>query len=253
MTIVLFACIVFVAFLAEAVVGFGSTVLTVTLGANLYSLGVLLPAFVPVNLALSAYLVARHHRNIDRAVLLGRVLPLVGLGLPAGLALSALEGESILQVVFGLLVITLASLELWRLRHPRLATTDARPLAPLVGATMLITGGVVHGIYGSGGPLIVYYAGRSLHDKGRFRATLSALWLVLNSVLVGTYTYRGQLTEETLGLSAALVPALLLGAAVGERVHGRVPERPFRLSVFVLLFFAGAVLATRALLRTFGG
>ena len=252
MSIALFLCVVFVAFLAEAVVGFGSTVLTVTLGAHLYPLGVLLPAFVPVNLALSAYLVARHHRAIDRRVLFGRVLPLVGLGMPIGLALSDLEDQSLLQAVFGALVVALACLELWRLRHPSVAT-EARPLPTAVGAGVLVSGGVIHGIYGSGGPLIVYYAGRALTDKSRFRATLSALWLVLNSVLVCTYAFRGQLTQETLTLSALLVPALLFGVIVGERVHGRVPERPFRLSVFALLFFAGAVLTTRALLRSSGG
>lgn len=246
-TLALFLLVVLIAFVSEALVGFGATVITVTLGAHLYPLDVLLPAFVPVNLALSAYLVLRYHDAIDRAVLLRRVLPLVGLGMPVGMIVFHLREQVLLQVLFAAFVVALAALELGRaFARP----SDApRPLAFPAAAAALILGGFIHGVFGSGGPMIVYYASRTIRDKTRFRSTLSALWLVLNAILVTNYSVSGMITAETGMLSAALVPALLVGAFLGERIHGRVRERPFRLSVFLLLLLAGSVLLVRGILK----
>lgn len=246
MTLVLFLAVVLLAFVTEAVVGFGSTVLVVTLGAHLYPLDTLLAAFVPVNLLLSLYLVARHHGGIDRRVLFRRVLPFVGLGLPLGMVAFQLRDATLLQTGFAAFVVLIAGLELGRVAFAR---TDAapRPLALPATAGVLFAGGIIHGIYGSGGPMIVYYASRALPDKRAFRSTLSALWLILNAVLVTGYAASGVLTPESGRLSLWLLPALVAGLWAGERIHGRVKPRPFRISVFALLFLAGCALLARSL------
>jgi uncharacterized membrane protein YfcA len=178
----LFAIVLF-AFTAEAVVGFGSTVLTVTLGAQLLPLDALLPAF--------------------------------------------------------------AALELGRLAMPSRARP--LPLTRLPGAAVLALGGVAHGLFGAGGPMVVYFASRELTDKGRFRATLSALWIVLNLVLLANYASLGLLGGASAKVTLTLAPALLLALFVGERLHRRVDERAFRPMIYLLLLFAGAALGARVL------
>lgn len=242
--------IVALAFLTEAVVGFGSTVMVVSLGAQLLPLEVLLPTYVPVNMLLSAWLVLRHRAHVDTRLLWGRIVPFMvaGMGLaflvPAGFAPALLLGG------FGLLVMALAAPELLTLARPAAAETPPRaPLSLPASALVLGAGGVIHGLFGSGGPLVVYFSGRQQLDKAAFRATLSALWLLLNSLLVGVFAYRGQLDAASLQRSATLLVPLLLGAAVGERLHHRVNVRVFRGLVFGLLFLAGLSLAWRNLLR----
>jgi hypothetical protein len=238
-TLLLLAHVVLFAFLAETVLGFGATVLAVTFGAHLYPIGELLPALVPVNLAVSIYILARYHEAIDRRLLLRRILPFMGLGLPAGLLVFNLQDNQLLKIVFAAFVVVLSSAEL--VRHLRRAR-EARPLPPLGGAALLVAGGFIHGVYGSGGPMVVYVASREIADKGRFRSTLSALWLLLNLVLLGNYVFTGALDGGTLKMSAALLLPVTLAVAAGEWIHGRVAARAFRIAVTALLLFAGIAL-----------
>jgi hypothetical protein len=245
MSLALLALVVLAAFSIEAIVGFGSTVLAVTIGAHFLPLDALLPAFVPLNLVLSAAIVARNARSIDRRLLVRRVLPFVGAGLAVGLALFRLRDVRALELVLAAFVVGLASLELARLARPE--GVAARPLAPGAAAALLGVGGVVHGLFGSGGPMVVYVASRELEGKARFRATLSALWLVLNAALVVNYASLGLLSRASLGRSLALAPGLLLAFPLGDWLHRRVPEQRFRPIVYFVLLLAGLALGARRL------
>jgi hypothetical protein len=94
--------------------------------------------------------------------------------------------------------------------------------------------------------MAVYVAGRQLADKRVFRSTLSALWLLLNGVLVAWYAYGGNLTARTAKLSLVMLGPLLLGTVIGEWTHTRLKGRTFALVVFVMLLVAGLALAVRS-------
>lgn len=236
--------IVFLAFVAEASVGFGSTVITVALGALFVPVDTILPAFVPLNLLMSTYLVARYRAHIAWSVVGARVLPLMLVGLPVGmLAFRRLDRE-VLVLAFGAFVVVLSTLQLVSLARRR--PSAHRPLPATVGGVFLVVAGVIHGAFATGGPLVVYVMGRQIHDKAAFRASLSLLWWVLNLVLVVGYAVSGQLAEATLVTAGWLLGPLLAGLVVGEWLHHRIPEARFRVAMFVLLLLAGVVLMARA-------
>lgn len=215
--------------------------IAVALGSFLYPIRTLLPAFVPVNLVLSTYLVLRHRSGIDHRLLLRRIVPFMALGLPFGMLLFRASDDQHLKNLFGLFVCVLAAVELWRLARP--AATE-RTLPFTVGAALLVMGGIAHGAFATGGPLAVYVTGRQLGDKYAFRSTLSALWLILNSVLVLSFALTGRLTLETGRLSLVCVCALLVGAVAGEWVHHRIGRRLFTSLIHTVLLLAGILLAT---------
>ncbi len=243
MTLVLLALIVFAAFLAEATVGFGATVVTVALGAFLLELDVLLPAFVPLNIVLSTYLVSRYWKSVDWKLLLKRVVPLMGLGLPAGMVLFTLGEDRLLKIVFGAFVVILSTIELVRLFRQK---GESKPLGTPARVILLLLGGVVHGMFATGGPMAVYVAGREIDDKTSFRSTLAALWLILNLALVVGYALGGSLSMETGQISLVLIAPLLLGILAGEWLHHRVKASIFRGLLFGLLLLAGALLVIGA-------
>ncbi len=82
--------VVALAFAAEALTGFGGTVITVTLGAQLLPLDTLLPLYVPVNLLLSVWITLRDRSYVARPLLLRTMLPLIGAGMAAGLVIYRL-------------------------------------------------------------------------------------------------------------------------------------------------------------------
>jgi uncharacterized membrane protein YfcA len=104
---------------------------------------------------------------------------------------------------------------------------------------LLVAGGIVHGIFSTGGPLVVIYGSRALPDKGQFRATLCLLWTVLNTVIIGAYLFEGSITPPIVGTTGLLVPFVIFGIVAGEKIHHRLNERIFSIMVFAMLFITG--------------
>jgi uncharacterized membrane protein YfcA len=230
------AACAFVAFSCEALAGFGGTVLALALGAELRPLGELLAIFIPANLVLSAAIVARNHDAIDWRLLARRIAPAMLAGLPAGLLLMRIAGRA-LEPLFAAVVVALGVLEAVRLSRPR---TRRRG-----GPLLLWLAGVVHGAWGTGGPLVVFVTGGEVSDPRAFRATLAVLWLLLNAVLVAGFALDGRLSTQTLTSTLALLPVVALALGIGELLAARLPDRPFRAVGAALLSAAGLLLLCR--------
>lgn len=238
--ILLLAAVVALAFTIEAAMGFGATVVTLALASLFMPTSEILPAFVPINVLLSGYLTVRGRSFVRGGVLVREVLPAMALGLPVGIIAFRRLNEDALRLALGLFVLVVSLLELR-------TKTGSSPAGRIAGSILLALGGVVHGAFGAGGPLVVYVLGRKLsHDKAAFRATLSALWLVLNVALLASYAQASQLTRSTALVSAWLTIPLAIGLLAGERVHRAVPTHRFRPLVFGLLLVVGLVLIARS-------
>ncbi len=234
------ALVVAVAFLVETVTGFGGTVVAVALASFFMPVREYLPAHVPVNLLLSTWIVARDWTAVDRPLLLRRVLPAMVLGFPLGAwVFSGLsEHHGALEAAFGAFV---ASVGAYRLAGP------VAMLGPVATQGTLAAAGVVHGAFGTGGPLVVIALSRLGLDKATFRATLSALWMVLSCFLLALYAREGVLGENSARASAVLVPGLLVGSVAGQWLHARIDAERFRRAVDGMLLVAGLLLLGRNL------
>ena len=245
----LLCAIVACAYVVEGLAGFGATVLSLTLGALLVPIGELRLVLLALGLPFSTWVVLRDRAVLDRALLLRLILPVMGLGVLVGGALSGvalLEGPW-LRRLFGLLVMTFAVAELWRLRRGEVEAPSARREEGGQGVSAftrfwLLAAGVVHGIYGTGGPLVVTALGRARLPRTALRATLQAIWLLFGASLVGLALARAQWSSGTTRGVLLLLPAVPLGGWVGHRLHHAVPERTFRLVVNCVLLLAGAAL-----------
>ena len=239
--------IVFFSNLTEACAGFGATILAIIFGARYFAIEDLIPILVPLNLMLSLTIVIRYFGDVDRKALLTRILPITGIGMPIGIAIFQNAPSRALKLAFGIVVVLLGLFELTNealaRRKGRVAANRKLPFWQ--GALFLLGGGIMQGLYASGGPFVVYFASREIADKRKFRTTLALLWLILNIVLTISLAVTGKLTRFTLQYSLYLVPAVLLGMIVGIQVHDRVSETAFRRLVYALLVLAGASLAYR--------
>jgi uncharacterized membrane protein YfcA len=145
-----------------------------------------------------------------------------------GLLAFTVEGA----IGFGSTVVALSILELTKV--------NLRWSAPF-----LAIGGIVHGLFGTGGPMIVYVTRKKIADKTEFRATLAVLWIALNTILIVNFVAmeRYPSPELMLALGAAIIPGRLLG----EYLHRALDPQKFERVVWVVLLVAGAVLALRSL------
>ncbi|MFO7952915.1 MAG: sulfite exporter TauE/SafE family protein [Bacillota bacterium] len=230
----------------QAATGFGGTVIAVALGANFYPLDTLVPVVVAVNIFMSIYLVWRHGKTIDWPILLKKILPFMFLGMPLGLIIFLLGPVEALEAIFGIFVVLVGLFEFFRTLSSHSYSNMANPPVPLkpwAASLWLLSAGIVHGIYASGGPLVVYFASRQFSYKAVFRSTLSMLWLIVTGILFIGYSLGERVTAETASMTFILLPFLFLGALTGEYIHARVNEKAFRLLVYLLLVVAGFSLA----------
>jgi len=235
-SILFLTLIVLIAYITQAMTGFGSIIIAVTLGSHLYPIEFLLPTLVPADLLVNVYIVGKYRQDVDRELLARRILPLMGAGLLIGIGIFQFVHGALLRKTFGLLVTLLCSRELYGLlRSPG----AAKALTRLQYAASVFAAGIAQGLFVSGGPLVVYAVGRLKLEKGSFRSTLSALWLLTNSVLTLSYIATGLLTVANLRFWASLAPAVVIGTIVGEKLHDRVNEHHFRIIVFAILLVAG--------------
>ncbi len=240
MTLVALAVIALVAFGTEGAIGFGGTVIAACIGAQLIPLDELLPAFVPISLAMSAWLVVTGRDAIAWQVLLRTIAIPVALGAAAGLALFHIPGKTGLAAAFGGFVALLAVGQLVR--------PASRPLSRAWQRVFLVAGGVAHGLFGTGGPLIVYVTRRELADKRTFRATLALLWLVLGIALLVNFLALGLYRRHTVELGGVIGLALIPGLWIGQRIHDALDGARFERVVWALLLVAGLALAIRSAL-----
>lgn len=230
------ACI-FIAWTIEAMSGFGSIVIALSLGALLLPIESMLPVLVTLNVLTSSWLVWQHRRQVDCALLVRRILPIMLLGTAFGMFLRDVLPGAYLKVGFALLILWFSLRELWALHHRRVRA----PHRPLVTQGMIGAAGITHGLFASGGPLLVYALAGGGVDKSRFRATLITVWLLLNAVLLATFLWQGKISVHVSQVAACL-PVVVLAVWWGNRLHHDLDEARFRHMVFRLLAVVGAVL-----------
>ena len=68
------------AFATEGAIGFGGTVLAASVGVHVIPLDILLPAFVPLNMVMSTWLLVRGLPAVSWRMLATEIAPAVGLG-----------------------------------------------------------------------------------------------------------------------------------------------------------------------------
>jgi uncharacterized membrane protein YfcA len=233
--LVILGVIALVSFATEGAIGFGGTVLAASIGAQVADLEVLLPAFVPLNILMSSWLLSRGVRTVAWRLLLVEVVPAVAVGAAVGLALPF---ASWIPFAFGVFVVGLA---LFQLAH---VADAALPRVAQLG--FLALGGIAHGQFGTGGPMIVYVARRRLADKLAFRSTLAVLWLALNAALLTKFITTGLYHRPVFEVGGVLAVVIVPGLFIGDRIHRKLDAARFERVVWLVLLLAGGALAVRS-------
>lgn len=239
LSMALLGLIVLFAYTTQAVAGFGSTVITVTLAALWLPIPWIMPIVVALNVPFSAWLVWQERRFIDWRLLLREVLPLMVVGATTGAALAPLLTNAALRPAYGALIVALSLLDLWRLRH-----NHYQRFAAPVRTAMMLGSGFIQGLYASGGPLLAAAMTGSGLSKAASRVSMLVVWLTLNTGLTTWFIVSLRFTADVRISAAWLFPLTMLGLWLGNRLHDRIDEHQYRLVIDVVLLFAGVALLT---------
>lgn len=223
----------------QAVTGFGSTVLALPFVTALlgHKEGVMLLAVLGWLIAL--YLAVAGWRKIHfRQYLV--ITGVAALGMPLGMYMAGALPIPVLKKVLAGFIVVAAIIQFVKATRPEGAAEKKLPLPALT--PLLFLGGIIHGAFASGGPLIVLYAARALPDKGNFRSTLCLLWTTLNIMLMVHYWRTGQFNAAFAPRLGIMLPFLAAGIILGDVIHHRVNAVLFRKTVFMALLAVGLVM-----------
>jgi len=119
------------------------------------------------------------------------------------------------------------------------------PIAIAWGYVLLVLAGIAHGIFVSGGPLLISYLAKNIENKDRFRATISLIWVVLNTVILLDDVRVGYWDPHLCLVALVTVPFLLIGMAVGAKLYYKLNANAFVYLTYALLLVSGILLLTK--------
>ncbi len=238
----LVACLVLA--IAEAVyvlLGFGAGLIAVgTLALVMPEIRDVVVMLLLINLPAELWVVWESRREIEWRQVLTLFVG-IAVGIPVGTWALDAGDPSILLPMLGVLLVAVGTVFLaGRERPPRQHPAWSAPPVGLVS-------GILTGLFGTGGPPLIFYYQLSGVEKRVFRGNLMAIFMLMTLVRVPSYAAFGLITWPRLWSSLAVFPAVLLGALIGYHVHLSLDERTFRRLVSVALVAIGIVLLARSL------
>lgn len=228
---IIFLFVLFVANVIQAITGFAGTVLAMP--PSIYLLG-MDNAKVVLNVMalLSGLMIAvmsYHHINKKE---LAKICIFMVAGMAIGIQIcKAVPSEQILLMIYGVIILLIAGKNLLCHRQHTL------PQALLL--VILLLAGVIHGMFVSGGALLVVYATQVLKEKEEFRATLAPVWVVLNSILLVSQVRQGVFTEGNIRLILISIIPLFAATWIGKKLVKKVSQKVFLNLTYVLLLVSG--------------
>ena len=208
---------------------------------HFFALKFAVPLLMLLDLAAFLLFGARVRRRIQYAEI-AWLVPFILTGMAAGLTLLIGVDERKLLVVLGAFLLLYAGYSLARRGPPAsLARAWCAPLG--------LAGGMFAALFGTGGVLFALYNAGRIRDKESLRATNAAMIMFSSLVRVVLFGAAGLLTQDGLLATAlVLLPALLGGVWLGNRLHAAVPAAAVVKAVYALLVIAGLLLLARSLL-----
>ncbi|MGN1419337.1 MAG: sulfite exporter TauE/SafE family protein [Acutalibacteraceae bacterium] len=233
---ILFLTVVFLSNIIQCVTGFAGTVLAMPASIMLVGYKTAKPILNILGIAASDGVVATNYKSINKKEFL-KITFVMLLGIVSGIYISGYfeKYAKILYIALGIIVITIAVINAAMFFSKR----EHKKLPEAVSLLLLIFSGLIHGIFVCGGPLLVAYASAKLKDTNEFRSTLSAVWIVLNSVILISDIRSGSFNKGTIVMLLLCVAVLFFAIFLGNIICKKISRNTFLIVSYILMMISG--------------
>ena len=249
-TILLFCLLVLITHFLEGVTGFGCTAMALPFAIILLGVKSAVPVLAVLAWILALVVIIIDFKKIiwkQYAIIMGFVI----LGLPIGMTLFTYLSPFYLKILLGIIMIAVSLQKFYTLSKFYAKTKEKQAAgAPrshkVVSYAVLFFGGIYHGAFASGGPLITIYATKELPEKSNFRATLCTVWATLNTIMIFVYL-KDQIFDADMGkLILYSLPFLAIGFILANIAHKRIRSDQFSKLVYGVLLVTGIFMIVSA-------
>ncbi|MFI3213363.1 MAG: sulfite exporter TauE/SafE family protein [Eubacteriales bacterium] len=227
---ILFLIVFFLAFVLQTITGFAGTVMAMPPAMLLLGMD---NAKVVLNVmaGLSGLCIAaQNYKHINVKELL-KMSGFMFLGVFAGLKIYQVLTVDSLLIIYGVIVVGIGLKNLFYQKKIKLNT--------LGSILILLVAGIIHGMFVSGGALLVIYAVNVLEDKDEFRATVSPIWVILNTYMLFSYTQSGMVNTYNLKIIGMSMIPLIIALVIGNYLQKKINQKIFLKLTYILLVVSG--------------
>ena len=242
-TVTAVAGIVLVAAVLQRAVGFGFALLAVPLLAFVVPTKSAVVIVFLNGTVVCGWLAVRLRQEIEwpttRRLGLGAIV-----GAPIGVMILSVVSAATLRLILG---VTTCLAAVWIIVSSRLLRPA--PAVPHRNTTLAMgfVSGVINTSLATNGPPLVYELRRTGLHGDKFRATISAVFLLSNLIGLPLLAAAGLITAFDLALASTSLVSCMIGIAVGSRISGRMKQVHFALAVDLLLLATGLLTISKAI------
>lgn len=229
----LFFLIVFASNIIQAITGFAGTMLAMPASMMLIGVNEAKAILNVLGLASCLWLTIQNYKNINKKEFV-KITLLMLMGMITGIALFQILPIGMLLNFYAVLIIAIALKKLFVKKEITI------PKAAMV--LVILAAGIIHGMFVSGGSLLVIYAVSVLKDKSEFRATLSPVWVLLNGYLMVNHIQAGFFTSHVTRMTLICLVPLAGSILLGNFIHNKINQEYFLKLTYVLLLLSGLLL-----------
>lgn len=228
-----FLVIVFLSNIIQVITGFAGSLLAMPASMLLIGVNQAKAILNVMGLLSCLWLTIRYHRGINIREFI-KITSLMLFGMVGGMFLFQIAPLKILLYFYGTMIILIALKKLFVYRELKFPQTFM--------FLVILEAGVVHGMFISGGALLVIYAVTVLKNKAEFRATLSPVWVLLNSIMMVIHVRSGYFTPHVQLLTIECIVPLVGSIVIGALLYQKINQSAFLKLTYILLLVSGILL-----------
>lgn len=232
----------------QCITGFAGTVLAMPFSIMLVGFDVARPILNVLGIVASVIIVAQKRQFVNKKELLKITCIMLAGMVPGFLIINHFSVNSgVLYKTLGIIVIGFTALGIIRSRRQdkNNVKKQKRLFNDIVMYGLLLLSGIVHGMFVCGGPLLVVYANDKLKDSDEFRSTVSAVWIVLNSINMFTDIGAGRFNGNTVILLLISTAVLFLAMLIGNLIYKHMNKKAFMVLTYTLMAISGVSLLVK--------
>ena len=234
----LFYIVILLANIIQGITGFAGTILAMPFSLILVGYDVAKPVLNVLGLLSGVYVFLGNRKHVCIKEV-QKIVAIMTVGVLTGMIVKRyLRGsEQILYYMLGIFVVCLGVHGLLTMRQ------EGKDGKNKKGNLLLLVGaGIAHGIFVSGGPLLIGYLTKKITKKEEFRATISTVWILLNTIILVSDIVDGLWTPKLLQTQLFSIPFLLVGMFIGSKLYKHMSQKLFMGLTYLLLLLSGVTL-----------
>lgn len=259
-----FYLVILLANIVQGITGFAGTILAMPFALMLVGYDVAKPILNVLGFLSGVYVFLGNREKVNWGEL-KKIVAVMSCGILLGISVKELfaQSQEVLNILLGFFIIFLGLKGLKQcFQKPEDAlessaeaissTAEENPMegSPSLDATpekkplpwLLLFAGLVHGIFVSGGPLLIGYLSKIIPDKMAFRATISSVWIFLNAIIFFDDFRNGLWNTALIQQQIIAIPFLFVGMFLGTKLCKKMSQELFLKITYGLLVIAGCSL-----------